>query len=304
MDLTLQHLRMLREVSRRKTIAAAAESLGYTRSAVSQQLVGLEKSTGVAVLERVGRGVQLTDAGRELVRHADELLAGMEAAQVSIERVAGEARGGLAMGVYESVAGTLLPGLLSRLGQRFPDLRLQTRELDPDLAIDNLVMGEIDLSFVIDYPHAPSERRHDIVRTTIMEDRFHLVVPPGEPLDAEGPVALARFADRDFIAPAPSSGCGSCVVLACRDAGFEPMISHQLDDYPTTLQLVSAGQGVALVSDLGLVLGRRTADVQVLELAKPVSRSIQLAHRSASSERPAIAAVRQVLVEVAADLAA
>ncbi|HEY5886813.1 MAG TPA: LysR family transcriptional regulator, partial [Acidimicrobiales bacterium] len=91
--MSLQQLRMLREVANRNTIAAAADSLGYTSSAVSQQLSGLEKATGVAVLERVGRNVRLTDAGRELVRHADDLLAGMEAAQVAIERLSGEVRG-------------------------------------------------------------------------------------------------------------------------------------------------------------------------------------------------------------------
>src|SRR3712207_9034747 len=85
--MSLQQLRMLREVANRHTIAAAADSLGYTSSAVSQQLSGLEKATGVAVLERVGRNVRLTDAGRGLVRHANELLSGLEAARVAMGRV-------------------------------------------------------------------------------------------------------------------------------------------------------------------------------------------------------------------------
>ncbi len=88
-DLTIQQLRMLREVSELGTIAAAADALGYTPSAVSQQLASIGKSTGVGVLERVGRNVQLTDAGRELVVHADIVLAELERAQASLERVTG-----------------------------------------------------------------------------------------------------------------------------------------------------------------------------------------------------------------------
>jgi DNA-binding transcriptional LysR family regulator len=91
-----------------------------------------------------------------LVRHAGTLLAGMEAAQVAIEQVNGEARGQLTMTVYESVATTLLPPLLIQLARTHPDLHIRTRQADPDQAIEALVMGDIDLAFTIDYAHATS----------------------------------------------------------------------------------------------------------------------------------------------------
>jgi DNA-binding transcriptional LysR family regulator len=299
MDFTMQQLRMLREVASRKTIAAAADSLGYTPSAVSQQLAGLERSTGVAVLERVGRNVRLTDAGRELVRHAGDLLAGMEAARVALEQVNSEVRGELDVAIYESVAATLLPPLLARLGERFPDLRLRTRQVDPDLAIDSLALGDIDLAFAIDYPHAPAAPRSDVVRHSVLDDHFHVVVSRDDPI-RRPVVSLAELADRPFISSPAGLSCGRCVVTACHSAGFEPDIVHQLDDYPTTLHLVAAGQGVALVPVLGLA--RLPSGVRVIDLDPPLCRTIQLAYRKTSAERPSIAAVRMTLQEVVADL--
>jgi DNA-binding transcriptional LysR family regulator len=297
MDITLQQLRMLREVADRTTIAAAAESLGYTPSAVSQQLAGLERTTGVPVLEKVGRNVRLTDAGRELVHHARDLLGRMEAAQVAIERVTSEVRGTLEVTVYESVATTLLPRLLRRLSVRYPDLHLRTRQCDPDLAIDALAAGDIDLAFAIDYRYAPAPLRDDIVRFGIVDDRFHAVVADDDPL--VGPtISLLDLAGRPFISSPIDLSCGRCVLSACRGAGFEPDVVHQLDDYPTALHLVAAGQGVALVPDLGLV--DPVPGIRVLDLDPPLSRTIQLAYRNVSAERPSIVAVRDTLVELIA----
>ncbi len=297
-DVTLQQLRMLREVAARSTIASAAESMGYTPSAVSQQLAGLEKATGVAVLERVGRNVRLTDAGRELVRHADGLMAGMEAARVALERVNNEVRGTLEMAVYESVATTLVPPMLVRLHDIYPDLHVRTRQADPDVAIESLVTGEIDLAFTVDYPHTPAAPRADIMRDKLLVDHFRAVVPADDAL--VGPVIrLADLRDRPFISSPGTMSCGRCVLMACREAGFEPDVAHQLDDYPTTLHLVAAGQGVALISDLGLVgIGDR---VRVLHLDQPLTRTIELAYRRASAERPAIVAVRDTLRRIVAE---
>ncbi len=300
MEMSLQQLRMLREVAHRRTIAAAADSLGYTASAVSQQLSGLEKATGVAVLERVGRNVRLTDAGRELVRHADDLLAGMEAAQVAIEQMSCEVKGTLAITVFESVAATMLVPLLDRLATRHPDLHLRTRQMDPDLAMDAVASGELDLAFTIDYPHAPAPLRDDITRCSLIDDVLYLVVREDDPLATQTRVRLADLAPRPFIASPSGMSCGRCVVVACRDAGFEPDLVHEVDDYPTTLHLVGAGQGVSLMPALGLI--DLAPHLRTIEVDPPVSRLVQLAYRTASAERPAIVAVRTAMVEIVDEL--
>jgi DNA-binding transcriptional LysR family regulator len=294
--MSLQQLRMLREVANRTTIAAAADSLGYTSSAVSQQLSGLEKATGVAVLERVGRNVRLTDAGRELVRHAEDLLAGMEAAQVAIERMAGEVRGTLHITVFESVAATLLVPLLDRLAERHPDLRLRTLQMDPDLAMDALASGELDLAFAIDYPHAPAPRRDDITRFSLLEDVMRLVVHEDDPLADAGVVSLTDVCDRPFISSPIGLSCGRCVIVACRDAGFEPDVTHQVDDFATSLHLVQARQGVAMIPDLGLI--HLAPSLRAVDISPPVSRLVQLAYRTTNVDRPAIVAVQQALIEI------
>ncbi len=300
MDVSIQQLRVLREVAARETIAAAAESLGYTPSALSQQLRNLERATGVPVHERVGRNVRLTDAGRELVGHARSLLDGLEAAQAAVERVTDEARGTLTMGTFESVAATALPPLLSGLAAAHPDLRLRTAELDPDEAIASLASGDIDLSFAVDYPHAPAPPTPGIRRDTVVEEPFRLVVADDDPLTGHS-VALADLVDRPFICSSPKLGCGRCIVTACRTAGFEPDIADVNDDYSIALHLVAANQGVALIPDLGLV--RRPDGVRVLDTEPRFSRTVQVAYREASADRPAIVAVRAMIDEVFADLA-
>lgn len=298
MDMSIQQLRMLREVARRGTIVAAAETLGYTPSALSQQLSGLERATGVAVLERVGRNVRLTDAGRELVRHAGDLLASLEAARAAMEQVAGEVRGTIELAVYESVATTLLLPLLERLAVQHPDLRIRTRQLDVEPATEAVAAGEIDIGFTLDYSHAPMPRRAGLTFASVLEDEFHLVVPEGD--EVTGRVSLDAVAGRTFIAPATTASCGQCVVAACRSAGFEVEVGHQIDDFPTALRLVAAGAGVAIVPDLGLV--HRPPGVRVVDIDPPLSRTIQLAYRTASADRPAVVAVRDALTAVVADL--
>ena len=299
MELTLHQLRMLREVANQGTISAAADALAYTSSAVSQQLAGLERVCGVPVLARSGRNVHLTDAGRELVRHADLLLSGAEAALTAVERVGSAVSGKIEVTVYESVTATLVLPLLRGLRSRYPELDVHTRQLDPDLAIPLLVRGDIDLAFTIDYPHAPAEAPDDIVRWPVVADRFNLVVPHDDPLTGRT-APLTDVADRPFISSPAELTCGRCVVAACRYAGFEPNIVHELDDYPTTLQFVAAGAGVALVPDLGLV--SPPPGLRMIELATPVSRTVQLACRATSADRPALIAVRDMLTDVVADL--
>ena len=298
-DMTLHQLRLLREVAERGTIAAAAEAMGYTPSAVSQQLSSLEKATGVAVLERIGRNVRLTDAGRELVRHARDLISGMEAAQVAIERVGGEARGMLDLTVYESVASTILPVLLMRLAEQYLDILLRTREMDPGDAIEALAGGDLDLAFTIDYRHAPAAPRADIIRFPILEDYFHLVVPENDAIEGET-VTLDAVANRQFISSPITHSCGRFLITACREAGFEPNVIHELDDYPTTLQLIAAGQGVSLIPYLGLAA--LPSGVRTLKITPGLSRTIELAYRTTSAERPAIVAVRGLITEIVSDL--
>ncbi|MEM7139458.1 MAG: LysR family transcriptional regulator [Actinomycetota bacterium] len=297
MDLTLHQLRLFLAVVDHGTIAAAADAVGYTPSAISQQLGGLEKAVRTPVFERVGRGLRLTDAGRILATHARGLLDGAEEALVAVARVDTSVTGVVNLGAFESVAGTLVPELLVAARARHPELEIRMSQIsDPDDSLAAVVRGDLDLAFTIDYPHAPNEIRDDLERWTISHDRFHAVVPIDDPLP-DRPVSLSQLAERAFISSPPEMSCGRCVAAACRGAGFEPTINHALDDYPTSLRLIAAGEGVALIPDLGLL--DPPAGVRVLPLIEPVGRTIQLAVRRASASRPTCVAVRDLLGEIA-----
>ncbi|HEV2767778.1 MAG TPA: LysR substrate-binding domain-containing protein [Acidimicrobiales bacterium] len=295
MELTLRLLRTIREIAARGTIAAAADALGYTASAVSQQVAALERATGLPVLERVGRSVRLTDVGRELVRHADDILARVEATEAALEEVAAGPRGEVRLAVFESVASALIPDVVALLAHRHPDLVVGSRELDPDEVPDALRLGEVDLAFVLDYPHAPGPREDGLEYLVLGREQFRLVVPVTE--EADPVVDLASLCHRPFVASPAHMSCGRCVVQACREAGFEPVIRHQVDGYPATLRLVAGGAGVALVPDLGLI--DVPAGVAVRDLAQTLHRTIELAYRRASVGRPAVRAVIDGVVDAA-----
>lgn len=298
MDMTLRQLRTIREVDAQGSIAAAAEALGYTPSAISQQLSTLEKTAGVPLLERVGRGVRLTGAGRELVRHAHEVLARVEEAQAAIEEVASGPRGEIRMALFASVAGAIIPHVLGLLAERHAELRIRTQQLDPDEAIEAVAAGSLDLAVILDYPHAPAARPAGLERLLLLQEPFRVVVPAGDPIGAVEPVELAALADRPILAPSTATSCGRCVLQACRDAGFEPDIAHALEEYPAILRLVAAGAGVALVPDLGLI--DPPPGVRAVELARPVYRNIEVTYREAAANRPAVRAVLDALADAAA----
>lgn len=295
MELTLRLLRTIREIAARGTIAAAADALGYTASAVSQQVAALERATGLPVLERVGRSVRLTDVGRELVRHADDILARVEATEAALEEVAAGPRGEVRLAVFESVASAVIPNLVALLARRHPDLVVSSRELPPDEVPDALRLGEVDLAFVLDYPHAPGPRDEALEYLVLGREQFRLVLPATD--EIEPVVDLASLCRRPFVASPVHMSCGRCVVQACREAGFEPVVRHEVDSYPAALRLVAGGAGVALVPDLGLV--DVPAGVAVRDLAQRVYRTIELAYRRASAGRPAVRAVIDAVIDAA-----
>lgn len=298
MDLTIQQLRMLQEVAVAGTIAAAAANLGYSPSAVSQQLGGLERAAGVAVLERVGRNVQLTDAGRELVVHARLVLAQIEEASASLERLSTEVSGTVLVGVMESVVMAFLPPFLRVLRERHPALQVRTREYETLDDLDWVRSGALDAGFIVDYPS--SKARHEgLERLLVCNDWFKVVVPEGHRLT--GPtVSLAELSGEPMIGDAGRSSCGQWAMQACRAAGFEPDFVHQLDDFPATLALVASGAGVAVVPSLGL--SGMPAGVRVLELEEPMCRLLEFAYRTSSRDRPAIQALVSAVTAVAEEL--
>jgi DNA-binding transcriptional LysR family regulator len=285
-----------------RTITSAAEHLGYTASAVSQQLSSAERSTGVAMLERVGRNVLLTDAGRELVSHAEIVLEQLEYAQAAIERVQGDVSGIMRLGFIESISSTLLGPIMTLLRSRHPNLKLRTMGVDGVWPAEVIRAGELDVSFVVGLEGDPSEVEQGFDRIDVFRDWFRLVIPASRYSKSPPPdkLSLSSLAGEDFIAPPADEGCGRAAVEACRKAGLDPFVAHRVSDYPTTLRLVAAEAGVALIPDLGL---RNVPDgITVVDLEEPTYRTIQLLYRTSSAARPAVRALIDVVNAVADEM--
>lgn len=312
MELSLQRLRMLRELSRRGTVTAAAAALHYTVSAVSQQLAQLERDVGATLFERTGRRVQLTALGLVLARHAEEILAAVERATVALENAQDTPAVRLTAGVWASVASGLLPGALSTLATQHPGIEVRTRELAPEDTAGAVRDGALDFSFVIDYSNYAMRWDPGLSRDVIAVERLHAAVPSGAlassvpaPSDssASGPapasVALPGLADHPWILAGPRSHFGRSVRLACQASGFEPTINHEVGEQATALAMVAAGLGVTLVSDLGLSLC--PPGVDVVALTEPVMRTVSIAYRTGNARLPSLRLVIDAVRAAAAE---
>ncbi|MCD0481752.1 LysR substrate-binding domain-containing protein [Streptacidiphilus sp. ASG 303] len=294
--LDVRRLRLLRELSLRGTIAAVAEALAFTPSAVSQQLSALEREAGVPLLERTGRRVVLTPAGRNLVRHAEAVLERLEQAAAELVEARGGPSGPVRIGAFPTAARAVVPAALASLARRHPGLEPMVREIDPAEVADALRAGELDVALVHAYDLVPSPAEPGLATEPLCTESMYLASPypvPPAPVPggaADGPV-VGRFADSPWITATPGTLCRTMTLRACGAAGFTPRVRHQVDGFATVLALVAAGQGVAVVPQLG------TADPPpgVVLTRLPFRRRTLTAFRSGAARHPAVAAVTAAL---------
>jgi DNA-binding transcriptional LysR family regulator len=282
----VRRLRFLHELARRGTIAAVADALAYTPSAVSQQLSVLEREAGVALLRRDGRGVALTTAGRLLAERAGQVMTILEQAAAELAAARTELTGRLRIGAFPVAIRTLLPAALVALGAEHPGLELMVTELDPAAVPAALRSGSLDIALVHDYDYVPSEPDPAIVTEPLLAEVIYLASPASRrPAGRDrDPVALCR--DAQWIAGTPETLCYLMAVRLCQASGFTPRIRHYADDFATVLALVAAGQGVAFVPELAT-----TEPPDGVELTPLTARRhTRIAFRAGAGGHPAIAA--------------
>lgn len=241
----LRHLAALQAVANEGSFGRAAEQLGYTQSAVSQQIQALERIVGQRLVERPGgpRRVSLTEAGQLLLRHAAGIVARLQAAQADLAAFAEGSAGTLRVGTYQSVGSRILPRVLREFTDAWPDVSVQLTESADDGHLVNLVeRGELDFSFVM----LPAEEG-SVESFELMSDPYVLVLPADAPLATRGkPPSLREIAAMPLIG---NRQCRSVhqIEHRFRDAGLEPSIVFRSDDNGTIQELVAAGVGAALV---------------------------------------------------------
>lgn len=255
----LRHLAALEAVAREKSFSAAADSLGYTQSAISSQVTALERIVDARLFVRIrgSRGVELTEEGRLLLEHASAITARIHAARADLHAVRSGRRAVIRVGTFQTVSQSVLPEVLRHVS-RGPDSMRTT--LYEDASIERLVImleqGELDVSFVL-LPLAATE----LETVQIIDDPWHLLVRRDHPLASKTLIQIGALAGVPLISlerlPIPTGETLSprstrLVEEAILAAGVLPEVVLRLNDYRSVSVMVEAGMGCGLVPSLAL----------------------------------------------------
>jgi DNA-binding transcriptional LysR family regulator len=291
--LELRRLRLLLELSERGTIAAVADALQFTPSAVSQQLAMLEREAGVRLLERAGRGVRLTDAALVLVDHAEALLGRAALAEADLAAAAGTVAGRGRVAGFQSVGLRLALPAMQSLQRDAPRLRCELIEAEPEQALPALALGDVDLVLGDEWQHQPWQPLAGLERHQLLQDPVYLVLPARHPVARRhrDAVPLAELAREPWVTGHVGMAWEEMTQNTCRaHGGFDPDIRHRTNDATVSLALVARGLAVTLLPDLALI--DRRSGVELRTIAEgSVTRTIFAVTRAADAARPSTQAL-------------
>lgn len=291
--LTIHRLRTLREFAIRGTVAGAADSLGYTASAVSQQLSALEAETGVRLLRKSGRRLVLTMAGERLVDAADTVLDAVEAAESDLRATHDEPAGTVRLALFQSAALSLLPSALSHLREAAPRVRLQVTQSEPAQALEDTWARKYDVVVAEEYPHHSAPHYPGLRRETLVEDEISVA--------SRTPTAsLADHRDSAWVMEPRGTASRHFAEQTCRLAGFEPDVRYETADLQAHIALVAAGEAVSLLP--GLMWMTAPPDLPRSPLPGAPRRAVFAAFRATTSVDPAVTAALSALRRAAAPL--
>jgi DNA-binding transcriptional LysR family regulator len=301
-----RRLRVLCEVARHGSFSAAADALGYTQPAVSRQIATLEAEVGTMLVRRVPQGAVLTEAGRLLAKRSETILAGLQDAETELRALRGLQGGTLRLATFASAAASIAPIAVARFRERYPEVELVIGMLDPEESIPRLRTGEFDLALSHDPRSYPSSNAEavgpggDLDIVPLFEDPMYVALPAGHRLAETAELALGDFAQEPWMLATGNTCPDSRLFMrACHDAGFEPRIAFQNDDYSAILGFVAAGVGVALIPDMVTRGVRHDVIIRALDPPpppRPISAILMAGYRS-----PSAAVMLNVLTEVSAE---
>jgi DNA-binding transcriptional LysR family regulator len=283
------------EVVRDGSLTGAAAILGYTVSAVSEQLSRLEVEAGSALFERVGRGVRPTAAGLLLAEHAERVLGAVDDAETALADLREGRTGRLRVISFHSAGESLLPPAIARFRRTHADVAVSPIVDETEGALRRLRSGEVELVVVVEPYGAGGEPQDDLMRVHLSDDEYRLLLPREHPLAARRIVDLADLATSDWILTAgPADYVREATITTCRRAGFSPRIIAEADEFAVTQGYVAAGLGVAFVPLLALGAVRDRVAVRRLR-TPPEARHIWVVSRRAVAADPAVASMIDAL---------
>jgi DNA-binding transcriptional LysR family regulator len=270
----VRHFAALQALADEGSFGRAAERLGYTQSAVSQQIATLERIVGERLVERPGgpRPISLTEAGQLLLRHAQSIVARLDAAHADLTALREGEAGALRVGTFQSAGARLLPEIMRRYRERWPQVEIRLDELEDEEAVVAIERGDIDVGFVLlPVGDAPLEA------VELLHDPHVLIVAAGSPLADRSPT-LHEIADQQLVGFRDAHGAGP-ILAGFRAEGIEPQFTYRSNDNPTIQGLVAAGVAVAVMPRLTVDVADRRIAVVDLPASFP-SRVVAIArHR-------------------------
>ena len=300
-ELALNGFRILREVAARGSFTAAAESLGYTQSAVSRQVAGLESAAGTPLFERAARGVRLTDAGAALLRRAETVLDEVDAAQRELEGMSQLATGRLRVGAFPTAVAALLPRALKVFRETHPGVDVSLREGGTSSQIRRLTSGSAEAAVVSVLPQRQTPRGRGVTLEHLMDDPLLLAVGLSHPLARRRTVNLDDLASERWIAG--SEQASDAMLGAWQWAEWQPKVELVAKEWTAKLGLVAAGLGITVVPGLAADAVRPDVALVRVRSERPVSRAVLLARRS-DDELPHVRAFAELMHDVALELTA
>ncbi|WP_030433983.1 LysR family transcriptional regulator [Actinoplanes subtropicus] len=285
--LDVTRLRVLVAVARHGSVTAAAQALHYAQPSVSHHLQRLEAETGSRLVQRAGRGIRLTEAGRVLAARAEEILGRLDAAEEELAAYDGLRRGRVRLAAFPSALGTFVPLAAAGFAAAHPEVDLRFREAEPPEGVRLLRSGEVEVALLFTHavrthPDEPAPDLAGLRHEVLLDEPLYLVTPPDWPGDR-----LADHRDRPWI-----GGCERCrghLLRAAAAEDFAPDIRYTTDDYVAVQRLAAAGLGVAVLPALALDAHR---DERVRTVALPdAARRVMVAVHGEPPDPPATAAL-------------
>jgi DNA-binding transcriptional LysR family regulator len=292
-------LRVFREVARRGSFTAAAESLRYTQSAVSRQVAALESDTGVPLFDRVARGVRLTDEGRCLLEHAEAVLGRIDSARRDLAALKDLELGRLRIGAFATADAELVPRAMATFHAEHPNVALSLAEALSPVQISQLREGELDVA-VVSVPPGRSLDTDGIELTHLLDDPMLLAIPRDHRLARRRTLRLAELAGEKWIAGWQNPD--DTLLAALLPGGLEPELRYVVPGWTAKLGLVAAGLGVTLVP--GLAAGVARADILIKRLhpEETRARAVYAATAVRASQPPAVRRFLHVLADTVRQL--
>jgi DNA-binding transcriptional LysR family regulator len=238
--LNVPRLRILYELSRRGSVTAVAEALWITPSAVSQQLSALEREVGTDLVERVGRGVRPTEAGRRLALDAERVLAALDVADSTVQELTSADHTTLRVAAFPSVVLGVLSPALAHLRGTHPDLIVEVIDVEGAAGLDHVRLGRADLAVVDDWGWHIGAEHPGLEITPLMSDPLLALLPAAHPMAAADSVRWSDLARSDWVIDPGDTLFTQQITAHCRRAGFEPRVRARVGDFVTQAALVSA----------------------------------------------------------------